>query len=217
MFIIIFIALVSFSAFAQKGSSNIKIGVKAGATFATIAFSGNGSQTSNSQTLTSLFLGGNVDFPISPIFSVQPGLSIVGKGDKESDDDGNGNTSSFTTNLMYLEVPVNLLANFRTASGKFFIGAGPYFAFAVSGQSKGEVKNGSQSVSATTTLKFGTSDDSDLKGTDLGVNFLAGYELQSGLSINAGYGLGLSNLAPKPIGNQKSSNRVFSVGLGFSF
>jgi Outer membrane protein beta-barrel domain len=216
IFILSFVTLISFTAFAQKGS-NIKFGVKAGVTFPTFAVSGSDQEESKPKSITSLFFGGNVDFAVSPIFSIQPGLSIIGKGVKISENDGNGSSLIFTRNVMYLEIPVNAVANFKAGSGKFFIGAGPYVGFAISGKDKVEATDGGQSMSVTNTLKFGTANDSDLKSTDFGLNFLGGYELSNGLNINAGYGLGLTNLNPKSDENDKGSNRVFSVGLGFSF
>lgn len=117
---------------------------------------------------------------------------------------------SGSLNISYLELPVNLVANFDTGSGKFFAGAGPYAAYALSGNGKaGGVKED---------MPFG-SNDGEFKRFDFGLNFLAGYQLTNGLNIHAGYGLGLGNIL-----NDKSSgvdlsakNKVFSVSLGFNF
>jgi len=50
---------------------------------------------------------------------------------------------------------------------------------------------------------------------DAGVNFLGGYKFNNGLLINAGYGLGLTNLNPGDGDNINS--RTLSFGLGFQF
>src|SRR5690606_6333435 len=111
--------------------------------------------------------------------------------------------------IMSLDIPVNAVAKFPTGgSGNFFIGAGPYVGFGLSGKYKGEDANGKFEND----IEFGSGEGKDLKRTDFGVNFLAGYQLTNGFQINAGYGLGLTNLAPN---SGSIKNRVWSVGIGF--
>ena len=59
----------------------------------------------------------------------------------------------------------------------------------------------------------------NLKSVDFGVNFLAGYQLSSGLNFGAGYGLGLTNLTPTSTSstNVEQNNRVLSFTLGYAF
>ncbi len=164
IFILSFVTLTSFAAFAQSGS-NIKFGVKAGVTLPTFAVSGDGEDLLTRTSTTSLFFGGNADFAISPMFSIQPGLSLIRKGSK-IELDLLGLETTFTTNIMYVEVPVNLLANFKVGSGKIFIGAGPYFGFAISGKVKAEATLMGEPESVEETLKISSSDDSDIKSTE---------------------------------------------------
>jgi hypothetical protein len=60
-------------------------------------------------------------------------------------------------------------------------------------------------------INFG--EQGDMSSIDFGMNFLLGYQLKNGLSVNAGYGLGLTNNYE----NLSSKNKVFSLGLGFAF
>ncbi|WP_294347757.1 hypothetical protein [uncultured Sphingobacterium sp.] len=52
---------------------------------------------------------------------------------------------------------------------------------------------------------------------DAGLNLLGGYKLTNGFLINAGYGLGLTNMAKKSVNGVSVKNRVFSVGVGYQF
>src|SRR5690606_17912785 len=101
-------------------------------------------------------------------------------------------------------------------AGSVFLGAGPYVGYNVSGKMKGKVdgekiefEDGSDKIDF-------SGDDKDMNAFEAGVNFLGGYKLSNGLIINAGYGLGLTNLSPDE-GSKTSSNRVISFGVGFQF
>jgi hypothetical protein len=186
----------------EKG---VKFGVKAGATFATMSITGD--TEGEAKSTTGFYVGGTADFGLSSMFSIQPGLTLSNKGFKADLDGG-----SITTNLMYIEIPVNAVVNFPVGDGKVFVGAGPYYGMAISGKHKLKGTDEGTTVSMSTDVEFG--DDGSFKRGDFGVNFLAGYQLGNGFNIHAGYGLGLSNVAQDP-GNAK--NRVLSVGLGYSF
>ncbi|MCS4227560.1 porin family protein [Sphingobacterium sp. BIGb0165] len=190
----------SLGAFAQGG---LGYGLRAGVNIPKYSIE-NGSSESN----TGFFVTGYLDAPVSPYFSIQPGLSLQNKGAKWSIGDGN-NSAEVKQSVMSLDIPVNLVAKLPTGgSGNFFIGAGPYVGFGLSGKNKASGNGGK----VETDVKFGSGDGDELKRTDFGVNFLAGYQLTNGFQINAGYGLGLTNLAPN---SGSIKNRVWSVGIGF--
>lgn len=212
---------------ASAQTNPVKFGIKAGATFSNMSFSGQGISLTGSSN-TSFFIGGTADIPVGEIFSVQPGLSFIGKGTKQKGAGTtviNGTSTSVIyddkINPLYLEIPVNLLANFKAGEGKFFVGAGPYYAFGVAGKEKGSYSVATSSLSNSQSIdrniKYGDKDDADLKRGDFGLNFLAGYQLKNGLSLQAGYGLGLSNVMNNDGQDFTGKNRVFSVGLGYSF
>lgn len=183
----------SLGAFAQGG---LGYGLRAGVNIPKYSTS-----LGDTKSNTGFFVTGYLDAPVSPYFSIQPGLSLQSKGAKWLET-SNGDLKE---NIMTLDIPVNAVAKFPTGgSGNFFIGAGPYVGFALSGKYKADGKDWD--------VKFGSGDDDNLKRTDFGVNFLAGYQLTNGFQINAGYGLGLTNLAPN---NGSIKNRVWSIGIGF--
>ncbi|QIH36089.1 porin family protein [Sphingobacterium sp. DR205] len=187
----------SLGAFAQGG---LGYGLRAGVNIPKYSTS-----FGDTKSNTGFFVTGYLDAPVSPYFSVQPGLSLQNKGAKWLET-SNGDVKE---SVMSLDIPVNLVAKLPTGgSGNFFIGAGPYVGFGLSGKQKatgGDVKFEED-------IEFGSGEGKHLKRTDFGVNFLAGYQLTNGFQINAGYGLGLTNLAPN---SGSIKNRVWSVGIGF--
>lgn len=190
--------MVAGNSFAQGGDSGskVKFGVKAGVNIASMTFSVEGIDVSP-KSITSFHIGGLVDYSITEKVSLQPGVMLTGKGFKSGSGSDDG-----SLNLMYLEVPVNAVYKIN---GLYF-GAGPYAAFGLSGKAK----DGDDEED----IKFGSNED-EIKGTDFGVNFLAGYQLKNGINFGAGYGLGLSNIFNED--GYKTRNKVFSVSVGFSF
>src|SRR5215217_2211569 len=178
---------------AQDGS--VRFGIKAGATFPNVSVSEDFGL--KFKTNTSFYAGATVDISVSDMFSVQPGLTFMGKGFKldesVSDEDGNvlGSVSA-KANLFYIEVPVNILVNIPVGENKVFLGAGPYYGMGITGTTKVKGIVGDESVSESEDIEFG--DDGEFKRADYGINFLAGYQLFNGFNIHAGYGLGLADI-----------------------
>lgn len=194
---------------AGAAQAQVSYGLRAGVNLGKISNFGE-SQSNN----TSFNVTGYADLPVAPNLSIQPGLSLQGKGTKfETGNATNGGSAS--VNTMSLEIPVNAVYYIPTGyTGSIFLGAGPYAGLNLSGKFKGSTTIGGVETSGDRDIEFGN--DGDMKRFDAGVNFLAGYRFNGGLLINAGYGLGLTNLAP---GNtdRTYSNRVWSFGVGFQF
>ncbi|WP_316783124.1 porin family protein [Pedobacter frigiditerrae] len=196
---------------AALAQSPVKFGVKAGLALPNMSISAGGISVAF-DSRTSFYVGGTADFSISNTLSVQPGLTFISKGTKFSGDDfdfgdiSTGSTSA-TLNFSYVEIPVNLLANFKVGAGKVFFGGGPYYAFAVDAYGKsGGVKED---------VDF---DEDGFKRGDFGVNFLGGFQFYKGLNVHAGYGLGISSVIDdQEEVDVKFKNKVFTVGLGFTF
>ncbi len=162
----------------------------------------------------SFYVTGFADIPVAPQFSIQPGVSLQGKGAKY-EASGDNVSGSMTQNVMSIEVPVNAVYYIPAGSGNVFLGAGPYVGFNISGKNKWDGSFGDvEASSGDRKLKF-SGDNKDMNLIDAGVNFLGGYKFNNGFLINAGYNLGLSNLNPGD--GEKSSNRVLSFGVGFQF
>ncbi len=179
---------------------------------------------------TSFNVTGFADLPVSPNFSIQPGVSLQGKGTKYSvSEEVNFNSSTlradadYTVNVMSIEIPVNAVYYIPTGdAGKVFLGAGPYIGFNVSGKEKikgsiiADQGSNKEVVKAdeSNSLKLSGS-DKDLNVIDAGLNFMVGYKFSNGFLLNAGYNLGLTNIVANA--DKTVSNRVWSFGVGFQF
>jgi len=199
--------LFATGAFAQQ---EMGFGLKAGINFPSYHWSGNGTETS---TATNFHITAFLDAPIATDwFYIQPGISLQGKGAKLVDMDD----YKVKQSTMWIEVPVNFVAKFPTATaGSFFIGAGPYVAFGISGKNKYE-SGGNTSEQDIPDFDFGG--DGAIKTTDFGLNFIGGFEFNNGLMIHGGYGMGLTDIRGSNneyFPDNKLTNRVWTVGLGF--
>lgn len=209
--------LLSTSSLVSFGQ---KIGVKAGITFPTIATKSDyiledAPNALDYQLGTSYFAGATVDFDISKTFAIQTGLSFIGKG---GNDKFNSGSTVFTTKtkLYYLELPINAIYKIPVKIGNIFLGGGPYYAYGIEGKykySSNQQQNNADSQSAK--ISFGK--NKDFKAGDFGLNFLAGFELNNRINIQAGYGLGLRSITSDGITYYSEKNSVISLGLGYSF
>ncbi|MEO5910329.1 MAG: porin family protein [Pelobium sp.] len=209
--ILVAVAMVIGGAtFAQSRTTTF--GLKAGVNLPKYKYVNDNANTSNeTETTTNFHVTGYANVPVSTYFSIQPGVSLQGKGAKYYE---TGSTQ-IEDNVLALEVPVNLVANLPAGPGKFYLGAGPYAGFNIAGKRK-FISNNS---TADRDLAFGDSNGDDLKSLDFGLNFLAGYQLSSGVNFGAGYGLGLTNLTPTSTSNTniEQNNRVLSFSVGYAF
>lgn len=121
-------------------------------------------------------------------------------------------------NVIYAEIPLNLLVKLPVADNKVFFGGGPYYGMALYRREKYKVSaNGNgESISESDSDEIDFGSDGEYKRPDFGLNFLAGFQIRSGLNIHAGYGLGFAaiNRDDKDV---KIKNSVISFGLGFMF
>ena len=195
--------LFSFGAYAQTSSTGF--GVKAGVNLPNYHVS---NVDTKSDMATNFHVTAYADVPVNALFSVQPGVSLQGKGTKYSQ----GEFGTYTQNTMWVEIPVNAVVKLPSmGAGHFYLGAGPYAALGISGKNKFD---GDGSIEFEDDFEFGK--DKTQKGFDAGVNFLVGYQLGNGVNIGAGYGLGLANLAPENPMDIKLHNRVLSFSVGFA-
>lgn len=200
-------ALVGCATFA---SAQITFGAKAGLNLANEIFSDE-FEGADPKMLITFQVGGVVDIPISDMFSVQPALMLVGKGFKE-EGEILGVTYESSSNPMYLQVPVMFMYH----GDMFYAGVGPYAGFGLFGKAKAEAGGQSEEVD----LSFGSSVEDNYSALDFGAQVEAGVALPMGLTIGAGYALGLANNLPADVqdvfdGSTKHS--VISVNVGYMF
>ncbi len=99
-----------------------------------------------------------------------------------------------TSNISYIEVPVNLAYAFG-GDTKIIVGAGPYVGYGLSGKNEYTITNGSgtQIGSASEDIEFG-SGSTEISRLDYGAHAMAAVLFQNGFMLKVNYGLGLANL-----------------------
>ncbi len=205
-------ALVFGGATFAQTTGTTRFGLKGGVNLPKYKYVNDANNTSNeTESTTNFNLTGYAEIPVSGMFSVQPGISLQGKGAKYFD---NG-TDKHEDNVLAIEIPVNLLVNLPVGPGRIYLGGGPYAGFNIAGQKKFDIAG----IETERDLKFGDKSGDDLKALDFGFNALAGYQLSSGLNFGAGYGFGLTNLSPGSTSstNMEKNNRVLSFTVGYAF
>lgn len=210
--------------FAQNNMSgkDARVGIKAGVNLSTLKYSGfAGSSELNDAAKQNVGYNFTVfgDFGVGNNFFIQPGISLQNKGSKFEGSFA-GITGERTTNVMAIEVPVNAVLRIPTGTaGALQLSAGPYIGFNVDGKTKTTITSGAAQGTTEESLRFGSKSDDDMSGTDFGANFGVGYRLNSGFTLGANYGLGLTNLVPSDArsGDSKATNRVWGFSLGYSF
>ncbi|MBA4410447.1 MAG: hypothetical protein C0397_13620 [Odoribacter sp.] len=220
LFFLILLLSVTTQSLAQ-----VKFGVRAGLNLANMAVK----DFDDNKMRTGFHIGGIVEYSLVESIGIEAGLLLSEKGVKyESTESEMGITVSAkgSASPLYLEIPVNAMYKYNLENGKILLFAGPYFGYGIAGKIKSEftasglpsgVTLGSFGFENTSEdIKFGTSDDSDIKATDFGLNIGAGFEIKN-LQIRAQYGLGLNNLDPDSDSDFDTKNRVIGFSLGYMF
>jgi hypothetical protein len=108
-----------------------------------------------------------------------------------------------TEHLDYLEASEAFAYMHKTSSGLLYGGLGPYVAYGIGG--KVNYSGGSEAV-------FGSQ---GYHRFDAGIHFLAEYRFKMGLSVGAGYDLGLYDKSTDP-SDYTSRNRTMMFEVGYS-
>ena len=169
--------------------------------------------TITQQMRPGFYAGVYATLPLSPGFSIEPGLNYSEKGTVLQATlpfpklDFLSARVSGTARLAYVDVPV--LAKVYLTPG-FYLYAGPQASFLVSG--KGRVD---ASVLGFSAYKQDFDISSQLRKVDFAAVGGLGYQFDNGLGLSAGYDYGLTSIDS---GNRfDAQNRVIKVGLNYSF
>ena len=196
LFIAVAATLFSTAIFAQSATT---FGIRAGVNFQNLNGKDASGDKQDGKLKTGFNAGVNAEIPVGIDFYVQPGLLFSTKGAKDEVGDG-------STNLSYLELPVNFIYKPELGTGRMVLGFGPYAAYAV----------GAKHKDPDVDIEFGDQ-PGELKHFDAGANLLAGYEFSNKLSFQLNAGLGLVNINNRVDGDSKSSlkNTGFGLSLGY--
>jgi hypothetical protein len=216
-------ALILFGVSAKSQTTGTSFGLRAGVNLQNI----NGKDLNGDKLELSMVprfhLGVVVSVPIAPDFYFQPGLLYSAKGAKSSSD-FLGLDMAAEYNISYVELPVNFLYRPALGNGHFFLGFGPYIAYAVGGKAKFTIDN----TNTEEKIVFGNEYESlnpydwkYFKHLDYGANLFFGYELSSGLSLQINTQLGLAKINADnityPDSESEFRNTGFGLSLGYNF
>ncbi|MEI7586116.1 porin family protein [Runella sp.] len=99
------------------------------------------------------------------------------------------NTGDFYYGIYYLELPIYATYSYKISTGKLFAGFGPYFGLGVSGK---------WGLSKMQKIEFGNTSTDKFKRGDVGLGFMAGYELPKGIQLMLTASLGLRKIHSNP-------------------
>ena len=157
--------------------------------------------------IVSFHIGGVAEIPISTKFSFRPELLLSGKG-SNLDGDVNGDPGTAKFRPFYIEVPLNFVYTHELPEGiRLFAGAGPSIGVGAFGKVKYE------------NLSDDAFQDSGFKRMDFGINFLAGIELNSGVTFGVNFTPGLANIYNLDVEDIdiNFTNKVFAFSVGYMF
>lgn len=153
--------------------------------------------------LSGFTLGAFADIPLKKKLSFRPEFLYSYEGDQPLIGGVKVNI-----HVAYLNMPLDLVYHTNLLSKRFFVGAGPYMAYAFNGTYT--------SQGANTDMQFGNNYASgdNLKNLDFGANFMAGILLDRNFILGATFNLGLSNIAPA---GAPSDIHTRSIGLSIGY
>ena len=125
-------------------------------------------------------------------------------------------------NIGYIEVPISFVYKPMLGTGRLILGVGPYVAFGISGNIKGDGIDEDIEFENEITLQQALSGTPYVRGIDAGGNIFFGYEFSQKLFAQVNAQLGLMNINPKiedvdddDIG--KTKNTGFGLSIGYRF
>jgi len=191
------IIVILVAIFATNAAiAQVNFGFRAGYNSATVN-SSDEEITEDGKALSGLNIGALMNVKLKGNLSFQTGLSIGTKGVSVAHE-GHADKFKFTA----ADIPMNLVLN--TKSG-LFVGTGLNFGYNLSGKLDAE-----DDPDENYSFEFGKG--KDFFRSDLGLNFLAGYQTKSGLFLSANSLVGLKDLKPGP---ETWKNNLFSISIGY--
>ena len=184
--------LISSATFAQ-----VSLGFKAGYNAASVK-SNDAEITADGQTLSGFHIGSVINVPFNKSVSFQSGLNLGTKGVNVAHQ-GHGDKYKFTA----IDIPLNVVLKSKKG---FFIGTGLNLGYNLSGKLDAH-------DDPTENYDFEFGKDKKFTRTDLGVNFLVGYQTKSGIFVSANSLMSLTDIATSAV---SWKNNVISLSVGYT-
>jgi outer membrane protein OmpA-like peptidoglycan-associated protein len=210
-----FIFCLSLTALSQKTRVGVTGGIDAANLSRTI-----GGADRDGEYRIGLIAGIQLEVPLGKKnkFSFQPDLHYIQKGAAQIP--GTPNFNQVYTALRYAELATNIVHNFNSQKGTFYLGGGPYLGLPLPSKN---VTHSAGAPNVETDITFGNALTNDLKGVDYGGNFVMGYRMKNGIFVSANYIQGARNLVPDDklalpaSANDKIKNIAFALRVGYLF
>ncbi len=180
---VIILVLFSLNVFSQP--LKVKVGIKAGISFANSKIVSQGNYPSIVPNRAGLTAGGFLNIYPGKNLMIQPAVMFVSKGGRYYDG----------LRMGYLEIPINVLYKPASQKGTYFFGGGFSPAFELNGDYYGY--------------------QPDMKKFDLGINVLAGYVFPIGFSINLGYTHGILDISNEETYSLRNRYFAITAGYEF--
>jgi hypothetical protein len=224
LILVCFAIAVSLVSKAQKS----RVYFRAGMNLARVSEAKHIETPDQTSMLVSYQVGFTTDIVITGNFSLQPSLIFTGKGSKIKR--GHQYLNSYFQakgNPFYVELPLNAVGKFPLSNKNFtfFVGAGPYIAFGVTGKSKVEGKFFGSTYSRNSKITFSNEDVLSfpyeeyaglgvMRRIDYGLNGIVGLQYKR-IFFAANYGDGKAELQ-KHIGevDEQNKHQVISILVG---
>lgn len=156
------------------------------------------------------------DYELSDLFSLDAGLlfSTMGYKIQETTTIGFFPTSvEGSFNTYYLTIPIMAKLKLEVADINTFFGAGPYFAFGLTGNQKITTTSLGITSESDQDVEWGNDENTDnLKRLDFGLQVTGGVEIED-FTVSLFYALGLVDVTP--VNGITARNTVFGVSVGY--
>jgi hypothetical protein len=192
-----------------KNDTGPSVGIHAGVNMFNINGK-NAAGTELNNKLNTGFSGGlDIAVPLGSGFYLQPGVDFTQKGTETE--------GGIKTTLNYIDIPVTFVYKPIVGTGNMVLGFGPYLGYGVGGKVTNANGTSTKVVYRDEFDRQVPGTTTQLRKSDAGANFLAGYEFANKLSLNLKAQLGLKDINPD-MGNEGTNNmtRFRNTGFGLS-
>jgi opacity protein-like surface antigen len=209
--VLVLVAAVCSSYFAQAQDGGIKLGLKAGINYSNIT----GDDASSADPKFGFHLGAFADYGINEMVSIRPELLYSTKGFKMEESESNiaepGDKLSidYTQEMNYLDVPV--LAHVK--QGNFFFEVGPQISFLLSAKGTAKVTYKAADGSSDSEEDSESSTEG-MKSVGFGYALGAGYELANGVALGLRYNGDFTSISEDDDAG-KIKNSVVQVSVSY--
>ena len=161
-------------------------------------------------------VGAFINIPINDYLSVEPGILINMKGSR-GEETLLGREISGKLNLFYSDVPVLIKGSYKLKNKAIVYGVlGPYAGIGFFGKATTIIKYEGEEESETREVKWGNTEDDDMKRLDYGLTIGGGIDLKSFL-LEVSYDFGLANISAETENGLSIKNSVLKISFGYRF